>query len=53
LKISKGLSESVYRKKTDNTTAKRTDNTTAKRTDNTTAKRKNTKRQTTIYKIYT
>jgi hypothetical protein len=37
LKIPKGLSESVYRR----------------RTDNTMAKRKSTKGQTTIYKTYT
>jgi hypothetical protein len=57
LKIPKGQSESVYRRRTDHTMAKRrrTDNTMAKRrrTDNTMANRKSTKEQTTIYKTYT
>jgi len=46
LKIPKGLSKFVYRRRTDNTMAKR------RRTDNTMAKRKSTKGQTTIYKTY-
>ena len=68
LKIPKGQSEAVNRRRTDNTMAKRTDNTMAKRTDNTMAKRtnntmakrtyntmakrKSTKGQTTIKKTY-
>jgi hypothetical protein len=64
LKIPKGLSESVNRRRTDNTMVKRrtdntmvkrrTDNTMVKRrTDNTMVKRKSTKEQTTTYKTYT
>jgi len=44
LKIPKGQSETVNRKRTDNTMTKR------KRTDNTMAKRKRTKGHTMVYK---